>query len=130
MLTLVRFAPVARYVGRERVITNASVVARAVFLVLPVSHIAGRAHSLHCSPDCGYAASVAVDPRGAAIARTLRERMASLDVLVRDADDETWARVCPGEGWAVGLVTYHIGLGLARQGGWIIDRVGGAPPLV
>jgi len=33
MLTLVRFAPVTRYVGRERVITNALVVARAVFLM-------------------------------------------------------------------------------------------------
>lgn len=45
MLTLVRFAPVTRYVGRERVITNASVVVRAVFLRL-VSHTTLGAHSL------------------------------------------------------------------------------------
>ena len=45
MLTLVRFAPVTRYVGRERVITNASVVVRAFFLRL-VSHRTARTHSL------------------------------------------------------------------------------------
>src|SRR5438270_13830247 len=71
---------------------------------------------------------MSIDPRGAEIARLLRERIAALDLLVADADDALWARICPGEGWPVGLETYHIGLGLARQGGWIIDRLGGAPP--
>ena len=68
-----------------------------------------------------------IDPRGPEIARLLRERIAALDMLVGELDDEQWSRICPGEGWAVGLETYHIALGLARQGGWIIDRIGGAP---
>ena len=67
------------------------------------------------------------DPRGPEIARLLRERVAALDALVRDLGDEDWSRICPGEGWSVGLETYHVALGLARQGGWIIDRLGGAP---
>ncbi len=67
------------------------------------------------------------DPRGIELSRAVRERVLTLDELVRDATAEMWSRVCPGEGWAVGLETYHIGLGLARQGGWIIDRLGGAP---
>lgn len=70
---------------------------------------------------------MSADVRGPLIAREVRERIASLDALVRDLDEEQWSRICPGEGWAVGLETYHIGLGLARQGGWIIDRLGGAP---
>src|SRR5207245_220394 len=42
-------------------------------------------------------------------------------------DAASWARRCPGKGWPVSIETYHIGLGIARQGGWIIDRLGGAP---
>ncbi len=118
MLTLVRFAPVTRYVGRERVITNAS---------------CRRARRFHQSIRHGgrlsrYAPDMGTDPRGIELSRLIRERVASLDELVRDTTAEEWSRICPGEGWPVGLETYHIGLGLARQGGWIIDRLGGAPP--
>lgn len=74
-----------------------------------------------------YAAGVAADSRSLELCRVIRERIAALDALVRDATAEQWSRVCPGEGWPVGLETYHIGLGLARQGGWIVDRIGGAP---
>jgi hypothetical protein len=71
---------------------------------------------------------MSADPRGVEIARLVRERVATLDALVRGGTDEHWRRICPGEGWSVGLETYHVGLGLARQGGWIVDRIGGAPP--
>jgi len=96
-------------------ITNALVVARAVFA------------SVHGEPLSRYAPSVSADPRGVAIARSVRERIATLEELVRDANDEQWSRICPSESWPVGLETYHIALGLARQGGWIIDRLAGAP---
>jgi DinB family protein len=113
MLTLVRFAPVARYVGRERVITNAS---------------CRRARRFSVASVLDRLVAMPSDPRGVEIARLVRERIAMLDELVRDRPDEHWARICPGEGWPVGLETYHVGLGLARQGGWIVDRIGGAPP--
>jgi hypothetical protein len=119
MLTLVRFAPVTRYVGRERVITNASCRRARRFSVLSLSEtrVVCRDRLARMGPD----------PRGIELSRAIRERVQILDELVRDATPAMWSRVCPGEGWPVGLETYHVGLGLARQGGWIIDRLNGLP---
>ncbi len=32
---------------------------------------------------------------------------------------DEWRRVCEAEGWPLGLVAAHVGLGLDRQAGWI-----------
>jgi hypothetical protein len=58
--------------------TNALVVARAVFA------------SVHGERPSRYAPSVSADPRGVAIARSIRERIATLEELVRDAKAMTF----------------------------------------
>lgn len=66
--------------------------------------------------------------RGERLATDLLARLADLDATLAPLGDEEWRRVCAAEGWPLGFVAYHIGLGLARQAGWIEARGAGAAP--
>lgn len=52
----------------------------------------------------------------------LAARISELDEILRRATTEQWQLRCEGEGWSVGLVGCHVGLGLRRQVKWI-ERV-------
>ncbi|MHB8631998.1 MAG: DinB family protein, partial [Candidatus Limnocylindria bacterium] len=54
----------------------------------------------------------------------IKKVVATLDRL----SDEQWRRTAAAEGWPVGLVAFHIALGLERQAGWIEQALGGGPP--
>lgn len=65
--------------------------------------------------------------RGERLAREILGRLEDLEATLAPLSDEDWRRACAAEGWPVGFVAYHIGLGLARQTGWIDTRLAGGP---
>ena len=54
----------------------------------------------------------------------IKKLIATLEPLT----DEQWRRTAPADGWPVGLVAFHIALGLERQAGWIDQALEGGPP--
>lgn len=54
----------------------------------------------------------------------IKKLVATLDPL----SDEEWRRTAPADGWPVGLVAFHIALGLERQAGWVEQALEGGPP--
>jgi hypothetical protein len=66
--------------------------------------------------------------RGDRCAEAIVTRIADLERTLAPLDIEQWRRPCEGEGWPLGLVASHIGLGLDRQADWIEEhaRSGGA----
>ena len=66
--------------------------------------------------------------RGERCADAILGRIAEMEKTLAPLDVEAWRRPCEGEGWPVGLVASHIGLGLDRQASWIDEhaRSGGS----
>ncbi len=60
--------------------------------------------------------------RGERCADAILTRIAELEKTLTPLDVEEWRRPCEGEGWPLGLVASHIGLGLDRQAGWIEEH--------
>jgi len=60
--------------------------------------------------------------RGERCADAILTRIAALGETLAPLDVEQWRRPCEGEGWPLGLVASHIGLGLDRQAGWIEEH--------
>jgi len=69
-----------------------------------------------------------VSERGERCADAILTRITDLERTLAPLDVEQWRRPCEGEGWPLGLVASHIGLGLDRQAGWIEEHArSGAP---
>jgi hypothetical protein len=60
--------------------------------------------------------------RGDRCAEAILTRITDLERTLTPLDVEQWRRPCEGEGWPLGLVASHIGLGLDRQAGWIEEH--------
>lgn len=60
--------------------------------------------------------------RGERCAQAILTRIADLERTLAPLGIEHWRRPCEGEGWPLGLVASHIGLGLDRQAGWIEEH--------
>lgn len=60
--------------------------------------------------------------RGDRCADAILSRIAELERTLAPVSFEGWRRSCEGEGWPVGLVASHIGLGLDRQAAWIEEH--------
>lgn len=60
--------------------------------------------------------------RGERCAQAVLTRVADLEQTLLRIDLQLWGRRCEAEGWPVGLVASHIGLGLDRQAGWIEEH--------
>ena len=60
--------------------------------------------------------------RGERCADEILTRIADLERTLAPLDVELWRRPCEGEGWPLGLVASHVGLGLDRQAGWIEEH--------
>src|SRR5688572_9045656 len=54
----------------------------------------------------------------------IKKLVATLDPM----SDEQWRRTAAAEGWPVGLVVFHVAIGLERQAGWIERALEGGPP--
>jgi len=60
--------------------------------------------------------------RGDRCADAILSRVAELERTLAPLDLQRWRRPCEGEGWPLGLVASHVGLGLDRQAGWIEEH--------
>ena len=60
--------------------------------------------------------------RGDRCADAILSRTAELERTLAPLDLHRWRRPCEGEGWPLGLVASHVGLGLDRQAGWIEEH--------
>ena len=66
--------------------------------------------------------------RGERCADAILRRITELERTLAPLGIEDWRRPCAAEGWPLGLVASHIGLGLDRQAGWIEEHArSGAP---
>jgi hypothetical protein len=66
--------------------------------------------------------------RGDRCAEAILTRIADLERTLAPLGVEQWRRPCEGEGWPLGLVASHIGLGLDRQAGWIEEHAHSGEP--
>ena len=66
--------------------------------------------------------------RGDRCAEAILTRIADLERTLAPLGIEEWRRPCEGEGWPLGLVASHIGLGLDRQAGWIEEHARSGEP--
>lgn len=64
---------------------------------------------------------------GEILAEALSTKVSEIMALLDPLSDEQWRRTCAAEGWPVGLVAFHIALGIERQGGWIENALEGGP---
>jgi len=69
-----------------------------------------------------------VSERGERLAAGLLSRVDEVQTTIEPLDDATWARICVAEGWPIGMVAYHLGLGFRRQGGWLAQHAKGGRP--
>lgn len=60
--------------------------------------------------------------RGERCADAILTRIAELERTLAPLDLQQWRRPCEGEGWPLGLVASHVGLGLDRQASWIEEH--------
>lgn len=60
--------------------------------------------------------------RGDRCADAILSRITELEKTLAPLGIQEWRRPCEGEGWPLGLVASHIGLGLDRQAGWIEEH--------
>lgn len=60
--------------------------------------------------------------RGDRCADAILSRITELERTLAPLDLQQWRRPCEGEGWPLGLVALHVGLGLDRQAGWIEEH--------
>ncbi len=58
----------------------------------------------------------------------LSMRVRTLEQLLGSVTIEQWTLPCDAEGWSVGLVGCHVGLGLRRQAGWLERVAAGGEP--
>jgi DinB family protein len=58
----------------------------------------------------------------------LSTRVRTLERLLGSVTIEQWTVPCEAEGWSVGLVGCHVGLGLRRQAGWLERVAAGGEP--
>lgn len=65
--------------------------------------------------------------RGEAFAEELWAKVSEIIAMLQGVSDDQWRLTCAAEGWPVGLVAFHIALGLERQGGWIENALDGGP---
>lgn len=65
--------------------------------------------------------------RGEVLAEALSAKVSEIVATLDRLSDEQWRRTCAAEGWSVGLVAFHIALGVERQGGWIEQALEGGP---
>ena len=66
--------------------------------------------------------------RGERCADAILKRITELERTLAPLGIEAWRRPCAAEGWSLGLVASHVGLGLDRQAGWIEEHArSGAP---
>jgi hypothetical protein len=66
--------------------------------------------------------------RGDRCADAILSRITELQRTLAPLDIERWRRPCEGEGWPLGLVASHIGLGLDRQASWIEEHARSGRP--
>lgn len=66
--------------------------------------------------------------RGARCGQAVSTRVDALVSTLAPLDPDDWRRRCDGEGWPLGLVAAHVGLGLHRQAGWIEAQLRGRAP--
>jgi hypothetical protein len=66
--------------------------------------------------------------RGERCAEAILTRVADLERTLARLGIEEWRRTCAAEGWPLGLVASHIGLGLDRQAGWIEEHARSGTP--
>lgn len=64
----------------------------------------------------------------AAVADDLEAKLREIEATLRQASDAQWRTVCTSEGWPVGIVAFHIVLGIERHAGWVEDALAGKPP--
>lgn len=64
---------------------------------------------------------------GELLAGALSAKVSEIIATLERVSDEQWRRTCATEGWPVGLVAFHIALGIERQGGWIENALEGGP---
>lgn len=62
---------------------------------------------------------VATFRSGAVRAQEIIDANAELVAVIETLDDRDWARICPAEGWPVGVVAHHIAWGHEVSAGWI-----------
>lgn len=65
--------------------------------------------------------------KGELLAGALSAKVSEIIATLERLSDEQWRRTCAAEGWPVGLVAFHIALGIERQGGWIESALEGGP---
>lgn len=65
--------------------------------------------------------------RGEVFAEELWAKVSEVIATLEGMSDDQWRLTCVAEGWPVGLVAFHITLGLERQGGWIENALDGGP---
>ena len=65
---------------------------------------------------------------GASVADDLEAKLREIEGILQRASNAQWRKVCPTEGWALGLVAFHIALHMERPAGWIEDALAGRPP--
>ncbi len=66
--------------------------------------------------------------RGERCAVAILARIEDLERTLAPLGVEDWRRPCEGEGWPLGLVASHIGLGLDRQAGWVEEHARSGEP--
>lgn len=62
------------------------------------------------------------------IANELDGKIQEIDAVLRETSEAQWRDVCPSEGWPLGVVAFHITLGIERQAGWVEDALAGRGP--
>jgi hypothetical protein len=60
--------------------------------------------------------------RGDRCADAILARITELERTLVPLDIEQWRMPCEGEGWPLGLIASHVGLGLDRQAAWIEEH--------
>lgn len=58
----------------------------------------------------------------------LERKGREIQAILASLGDAEWRKVCVPEGWPLGLVAFHIALGVERQAGWIEDATKGRAP--
>lgn len=66
--------------------------------------------------------------RGERCADAILKRVTELERTLAPLGTLEWRRPCAAEGWPLGLVASHIGLGLDRQAGWIEEHARSGEP--
>ena len=66
--------------------------------------------------------------RGERCADAILKRITELERTLAPLGTLEWRRACAAEGWPLGLVASHIGLGLDRQAGWIEEHARSGEP--